>query len=157
MCLWAGSIRDFHHTGRHRPCSNFTRSLSDSHAITYTLTFFPRSYYRFFFSPCLSYTFTVLYSLFLTMSERVGLFRHRALLIQGQCNHKAKKLTNLVAFPTLKIVCVCAAASSIFIISRLLSNPCPLTVCWHAYRYIICRRGSFIYWFDPWLALNKGK
>ncbi len=59
------------------------------------------------------------------MSERVGLFRHRALLIQGQCNRKAKKLTDFVAFPTLKIVC----AASIFIISRLLSNPCPLTVC----------------------------
>jgi hypothetical protein len=53
----------------------------------------------------------------LTMSERVGLFRHRALLIQGQCNRKAKKLTNLVAFPTLKIVCVCVLQLVVYLLS----------------------------------------
>lgn len=154
MCLWAGSIRDFHHTGR----------VATSLGLSQTLTPLRTRWHSFHEAITVSFSLLVshvrlrFYILFfLTMSERVGLFRHRALLIQGQCNRKAKKLTNFVAFPTLKIVCVCAAASSIFIISRLLSNPCPLTVCLHAYRYIICRRGSFIYWFDPWLALNKGK
>jgi|688.fasta_scaffold743997_1 hypothetical protein len=89
------------------------------HFITYTLTFFPRSHYRFS-SFLLSYVGIVF--LFWRWVKDSAFFCHRALLIQGQCNRKAKqkKLNRLRCFSHFED---CAA---VFIISRLLTNPCLL-------------------------------